>query len=192
MSTLYEAPSAPLPPPAKKSRKWMWIAGAVVGAVALISVGSASGKASVQQAAAPAPVTVTAAAPPAITVTAEAPAPVTVTAAAPPAADPVTVTAAAPPAVTVTAPAAPAAPASAASADPSGPKRNGSYIIGSQIAPGNWQCTTPGSGSLGASWTTYNSSHALMDIDLTSIAAISDSAYSVTFDFCASTWTLVG
>jgi len=102
MSTDFAAPPV-APAPKKKSRKWLWIAGAVVGAVALIAVGSASGKASVQPAATPASVTVTAAAPPAVTVTAEAPAPVTVTA---PAAAPVTVTAAAPPAVTVTAEAA--------------------------------------------------------------------------------------
>jgi len=106
---------------------------------------------------------------------------------------PVTVTAPAPPAVTVTAPPATVtASANAASADPSGPKRNGSYLISSQITPGTWQCTSPDSGTIPGAWTIYDSSHTMVDIDLTTIASVPDSGYSVTFEWCKSTWTLIG
>ena len=162
------------------------IIGGVGAALALIvgvAIGSAS-KGSTAEAATPvAPVTVSVtqtktAAP--VTKTAPAPAPVTVTETAPPPA-PVTET------VTETAAAPAAAPA--AGGDAATPKGNGDYLVGSQIAPGNWQCADAGSY---VSWTTYDAGHEVLDIDLSAIGTIGQSAYSVSFHGCDGEWTKVG
>ena len=156
-------------------RKGIIIAGGIAAAVVLIGIGAAANGGSKSEASAPTEITKT------VTVTAPAAPPKTVTVTAPP----VTVTAPAPAPVTVTAqPAAPAAPA--ASADPAGPKKNGDYLIGAQIATGNWQCADGGNEP---SWSTYDASHSLVDIDISTIATVADDAYSVTLKRCSGVWT---
>ena len=135
MSTIAPAPApAPVAPtPKKRSRKWLVVTGFVVTAVVGIALGSAGGGSkATEQAAAPAPVTVTAEAPPAVTVSAAVLPAVTVTAAAP---APVTITAPAAAPVTVTA--APAAPAVGTV------PRDGISIVGTSVQPGTYSSSSP-------------------------------------------------
>lgn len=101
----------------------------------------------------------------------------------------VTQTVTAPPAtVTVTAqPAAPAAPA--ASADPAGPKKNGKYLVGSQIAPGTWQCDKETSGIY---WEVDDKTGEIMSNGLDSIAIVPDDGYTFAMNDCSSLWNKVG
>ena len=103
---------------------------------------------------------------PAVTVTAPAPVPATVL-------------------VTATVPANPATP------DPSGPKNDGNYMIGSQITPGTWQCAEPETSGL-IYWKVSDSSGGIVENGLDAIAYVSAEGSSVLFDDCRSTWTLVG
>jgi hypothetical protein len=192
-STDSPAINAPAAPPAKKGkgRKFATV-GVLLATVAIGFALGRSGRGSeVAAAAAALPQTVTVTAAP-VTVTAP---PVTVQA---PASAPVTVEvpAAAPPPVTVTVtePAAPAAapPAAAATADP-GSKKNGKYLIGTQIEPGTWQCSE--SETLGdidtASWKVSDQANEIISIELDTIAIVPGDGYTVDLSGCATTWTKV-
>jgi len=151
------------------------IIGGIVGAVLVIGgIAAATGsKGSATAAASAAPTTVT--------VTAPAPAPKTVTVTAPP----VTVQAPAPAPVTVTVTAQP----NAATSDPGGPKKDGKYLIGSQLTPGTWQCDKPGSFPF---WTVHDQADDIVNNGLDTIAIVTDEGYTVDLDGCASTWVKVG
>jgi hypothetical protein len=179
--TLHPAPAAA--PKKGKGRKIAVIAG--VGATLLIGVliGKAGGSSTAAAAPTPVPVTITKtvqAAPvtvqaPPVTVQAAAPAPVTVTVTAPPPA-PETVTAAA---------AAPAAPA--AGKAPGDPKKNGNYLIGSQIEGGTWQCDNPSSLPY---WSVKSETNELLDNGIESIATIQE-GFKAELSGCNSVWTKV-
>ena len=161
------------------------IAAAVLAVVVSAAIGNSAGVASAEAAAAAVPaVTVVQTS----TVT-KTPAPVTktqtVTETVTPA--PVTVTETAPPPapVTVTAP----APAPAASADPGGAKKNGKYLIGSQVSGGTWQCDNPGSLPY---WSVNAQDNEIIDNGIDSIAIVPDSGYTLELDGCNSLWNKVG
>ena len=170
-------------------RRWLLGLGFVLTAGIAFAVGSGFSSTAIIAAGAPvvAPVTktVTSTAPakPAVTVTAAAPAPVTVTA-APVTAPPVTVTAPAAAPVTVTAQ--PAAPA--AGQGPEDPKKDGTYLVGAQIAGGNWQCDNPSSLPY---WSVSSETNELLDNGIESIATIVQ-GYKAELDGCNSVWTKVG
>ena len=170
--TITTAPAAE--PKRGKGRKIAVIAG--VGATLLIGVliGKAGGGSAAAAAPTPEPVTVTKTvqAPP-VTVQAPAPAPLTVT--APPPA-PVTVTAA---------PAPPAAPA--AGKAPGDPKKNGNYLIGSQLEGGTWQCDNPSSMPY---WSVKSETNELLDNGIESIATIQE-GFKAELSGCNSIWTKV-
>jgi len=153
-------------------KKWIIIGGAALAVLAIGGIASAAGKGG-STAATTTEKTVT--------VTAPAPAPKTVTVTAPP----VTVTAPPPAPVTVTVTAQPNAP----TADPAGPKKDGKFMVGSQIEPGTWQCDKPGSFPF---WTVHDQANGIVDNGLDSIAIITDEGYTVELDGCSSTWTKVG
>jgi len=130
------------------------------------------------------PQTITVTAPP-VTVEAPASAPVTVEVPAPaPAPVTVTVTESAAPAV--------AAPAAAAPADPAS-KKNGKYLIGTQIEPGTWQCSE--AETLGdidtASWKVSDQANEIISIELDTIAIVPSDGYTVDLSGCATMWTKV-
>ena len=147
------------------------IIGGVAAAVLLIGgIAAANGKdssAAVQVAPA-APVTVTVTAPP-VTKTVTAP--------------PVTVTAPPPAPVTVT------AQPNAATTDPAGPKKDGKFLVGSQIETGTWQCDKPGSLPY---WSVNDQANGIVDNGLDSIAIITEEGYTAQLDGCSSTWVKVG
>ena len=92
-----------------------------------------------------------------------------------------TVTAPAPEAVTVTVEPGP-------TDDPAGPKANGSYLVGSQLAAGTWQCSQ---GTDRMYWAARNSAGDVVDNDLNTIAIIENSDYIADLTGCSATWTLV-
>lgn len=153
----------------RKSVKIIGIGSLVLvgGFLALGAAQSGSSTAAAPAAAAPAAVTE---AP--VTITEAAPAPVTVT-----------VTAPAPAPVTVTA--APAAPA--AGKAPGEAKRNGNYLIGSQIEMGTWQCDAP---SAMPYWSVKSESNDLLDNGIESIATIAE-GFKAELSGCDSVWTKV-
>lgn len=171
------------------SKRWLLGLGFVVTAGIAFAVGSGFSSTATIAASAPvaAPVTktVTSAVPakPAITVTASAAAPVTVTA-PPVTVAPVTVTAAPPAPITVTAQ--PAAPA--VGKGPEDPKKDGTYLVGAQIAGGNWQCDNPSSLPY---WSVSSETNELLDNGIESIATIVQ-GYKAELDGCNSVWTKVG
>jgi len=100
----------------------------------------------------------------------------------------------APVTVTVTEAAAPAAaaPAAAATADPAS-KKNGKYLIGTQIEPGTWQCSE--AETLGdidtASWKVSDQANEIISIELDTIAIVPSDGYTVDLSGCATMWTKV-
>lgn len=121
--------------------------------------------------------------------TATAPtAPATVTVTAPPAtktvtAPPVTVTAPPPAPVTVT------AEANTPTTDPAGPKKDGSYLVGVEIATGNWKCEKPADMTF---WTVHDKSNDIVDNGFSSVATITDEGFSAEFSRCGGSWVKVG
>lgn len=162
-------------------KKAIIIGGIAAGILLIGGIAAASkGGSSAATAAPAAPVTVTVTAPP--------PAPVTVTAPAP-----APVTLPAPPAVTVTVTAEPAAPAPeapAANDEASSPKDDGTYIVGSEIAPGNWKCSEQKSGGL-MWWETKDSAGEVNDLGTDGLAHVGGGDFSVWLDDCAVSWTKV-
>ncbi|HEY5784120.1 MAG TPA: hypothetical protein VIT65_05035 [Microlunatus sp.] len=161
-------------------KKAIIIGGIAAGILLIGGIAAASkGGSSAATAAPAAPVTVTVTAPP--------PAPVTVTAPAP-----APVTLPAPPAVTVTVTAEPAAPAPAeapaANDEASSPKDDGTYIVGSEIAPGNWKCSEEKAGGL-MWWETKDEAGEVNDLGTAGLAHVSDDDFSVWLDDCAVSWT---
>ncbi len=98
------------------------------------------------------------------------------------AADPVTISVTATVVDTVTAEPGP-------SDDPAGPKANGSYLIGSQMTPGTWQCAR--AGGPGVYWAIRSRDGGLLDNGLTTIATIQGGDIG-DLQGCAGSWTLVG
>lgn len=169
-------PTTPAPAAPKKRLTRLLIGGGLVLAAAIGFAMGNGGSSSSAAPATPAPTPVT------VIQTAPAKAPVTVSVTAPP----VTVTAPPPAPVTVT------AQPDAATADPNGPKRNGTYLVGSQITSGQWQCASPSAGGL-LYWETNDRSGGIVDNGLDEgVAFVSDEAFSVVFDDCGETWTKVG
>jgi hypothetical protein len=84
--------------------------------------------------------------------------------------------------------------ANAPTSDPAGPKRNGTYLVGSQIASGQWQC--PSADSIGLIYfETDDSAGEIIDNDVhesSLIAFVGSDAYSVEFSGCGESWTKVG
>jgi hypothetical protein len=187
-STDSPAINAPTAPATKKGkgRKFATV-GVLLATVAIgFALGRSGGGSDVAAVAATAtpPQTVTMAAPP-VTVEAPASAPVTVEVTAP-APAPVTVT------VTEAAAPAAAAPAAAATADPAS-KKNGKYLIGTQIEPGTWQCSE--AETLGdidtASWKVSDQANEIISIELDTIAIVPSDGYTVDLSGCATMWTKV-
>jgi hypothetical protein len=187
-STDSPAITAPAAPAEKKGkgRKFATVGVLLVTAAIGFALGrSGSGSEVAAAAATTAPAqTVTVTAPP-VTVEAPAPAPVTVEV---PAAAPAPVT------VTVTEAAAPAqpAPAAAATADPA-TKKNGKYLIGTQIEPGTWQCSEAETlGDLDtASWKVSDQANEIISIELDTIAIVPSDGYTVDLSGCATSWAKV-
>lgn len=127
------------------------------------------------QAAAPATVTVTAAAPPARTVLAPTTVPGPTT----------TVTATSTLAVTATATAA-AAPAGGGG---SGPFSDGTYLVGAEVAVGNYKCNAADSSTR---WIIEDSAGETVDIDFSSVARVPSDGYTVQFKACSGQWEKVG
>lgn len=142
---------------------------AVSCALALLLTGCGS------QAAPPTTITVTSAAPTTIKVPTTVPTTVQVT-----------VT---PPAVTITQPVTVTAAAPAANADAGGPKANGNYLVGPNIAPGTWQCS---SGDDTTFWRISDQTAKTIDNGFSTIAIVSAEAYTTDLQRCKGTWTKVG
>ncbi len=97
------------------------------------------------------------------------------------------------PTVTVTASAAPPPADPAANADPSGPKDNNQYLVGKEIAAGNWRCTK----GTNLYWKTSTQGGDIVDNGLhvgsgSVIANIRASAYTVDLERCDGTWAKIG
>jgi hypothetical protein len=148
----------------------MLIAGAVGAVVLFVGIGAAASAGKSGNGASSAPTTVTVTAPPS-TVISTAPA-VTVTVTAPPPA-PVTVT----------------AQADAPTEDPAGPKDDGSYLVGAEIAVGNWKCEKSGDTTF---WTVHTASNDIVDNGFSSVATITDEGFSAELSRCGGSWTKVG
>lgn len=73
--------------------------------------------------------------------------------------------------------------------DPNGPKDNGSYLVGPQLAAGTWQCSE---GQQSTRWATKGHAGDVIDIDFTTIASVRQTAYSADLTDCLGTWSLVG
>ncbi len=175
-------PAAPAQKKNGKGRKFATVGVLLATAAIGFALGKSGGGTEVAAVAAAQNVTVTA---PPVTVQAPAPAPVTVEVPAP---------APAPVTVTVTEPVAPAAPAPAAAsnADPAS-KKNGKYLIGTQIEPGTWQCSE--AETLGdiatASWKVSDQTNEIISIELDTIAIVPSDGYTVDLSGCATTWAKV-
>ena len=81
------------------------------------------------------------------------------------------------------------AEANPASADPAAPKANGKYLVGSQVAPGTWQCAEP---TDSVHWRVDDQAGELMDIGLDSIAILNPGGYTIKLAHCDSAWVKVG
>lgn len=72
--------------------------------------------------------------------------------------------------------------------DPAGPKKNGNYLLNSQLSPGTWQCDK---GNDRTFWRIKDQGGDTMDNGFGTIASIDADAYSADLLDCAGTWTLV-
>lgn len=118
--------------------------------------------------------TATPAAAPASVAQADQPAPVAVTVTQTVQADPVTVTATVAPQPT---------------SDPTGPKDNGSYLVGAELTAGTWKCSRAGDIIY---WAERNHGGDLIDNGLSTLATIDGGTYIADLTGCAGTWSLVG
>lgn len=92
-----------------------------------------------------------------------------------------------PPPVTVAVTVTPAV--AAANADPAGPKANGNYLVGKNIAPGNWQCS---SGDDSTFWRISDQSAKTINNGFSTIAAVTEGAFTADLLDCKGTWSKVG
>lgn len=129
------------------------------------------------QAAAPPTVTVTAAAPPARTVMSPTTVPGPTT----------TVTATTTLAVTATAAAPPAGGAGGGGG--AGPFADGTYLVGSEVAAGNYKCNAADGDTR---WIIEDSAGETLDIDFSSVARVPANGYTVQFKACSGQWERVG
>lgn len=71
---------------------------------------------------------------------------------------------------------------------PDGPKANGNYLVGPELAPGTWQCSKGGDLIY---WAERNASGDLTDNGLSTLATIDEGTYIADLTGCAGMWSLV-
>ena len=76
------------------------------------------------------------------------------------------------------------------SQDPSGPKANGNYLVGAELAPGTWQCS--GGSNLTAWFARDQAGDVTANWGAGTIAVIPSSAYIADLLECSGTWARVG
>jgi hypothetical protein len=71
----------------------------------------------------------------------------------------------------------------------SGPFEDGTYLVGTDIAPGNYKCSKPDSLVY---WEIKDFDNEIMELDLSAVARVSTDGYTAELGGCLGQWAKVG